>query len=193
MIINSNENRPFPFEAAIVRRTTAIWIENSLFPSSWWKNSFYDGLVNNDEALKELYHELLHADISDFTVGECPTPTEQKDNAKEEEKPLKLFFFDEFNHQKVDSMNSGKSEFANHWKIDAKGLYYMGKHQFLENFKHWLHINGYENYKVSPTSVARETKKLDGITYVQLMKDKVRFRAFIITDKIALANFIKKY
>ena len=193
MIINSNENRPFPFEAAIVRRTTAIWIENSLFPSSWWKNSFYDGLVNNDEALKELYHELLHADISDFTVGECPTPTEQEDNAKEEEKPLKLFFFDEFNHQKVDSMNSGKSEFTNHWKIDAKGLYYMGKHQFLENFKHWLHINGYENYKVSPTSVARETKKLDGITYVQLMKDKVRFRAFIITDKIALANFIKKY
>jgi len=193
MIINSNENRPFPFEAAVVRRTTAIWIESSLFPTSWWTNTFYDGLVNNTEALKELYHELLHADISDFIVGECPTPIEQEDNAKEEEKPLKLFFFDEFNSEKSENMNLGKTEFVNRWKIDVKGMYYMGKQHFLDNFKHWLHINGYENYKVSPASVARETQKLNGITYVRLMKDGVRFRAFVIADKIALAEFIKSY
>ena len=182
LLINSNEYRPIPYEAAVVRRTTMMWIEKAR--SAEWFDELYDNLINDKLAMSELYHELLYADISDFVIGRCPTTKEQEEASMEEVSPLSQYFFDEFNGVASNHYNS-------EWISNKKGETYIDKDVFINNYREWLSDKNYESWKVNPSQVMREVKRLPGIDYKRINRDGQRFRALFITDPQLLSKYVE--
>lgn len=197
MIINSNESRPIPVEPAIVRRVMQLWIQDDLLGGEWFMDNIYgeEGLLQNEDALKELYHELLHTDISSFKVGVCPTPKEQLDCAEEEASPLQQFFFDEFNESHKGDFNKNKcyedQEGATYWTYDGDQIY-MNIHDFVNNFKVWMGAKHFDNWTIAPSQIKREVKRLPSIEIKRRVINGNRVKVIYVNDPKMLGEFIEK-
>ena len=169
-----------------------IWIENSAHDQEWWENVFYGCLVNNKGVITDLYHELLHADISSFKCGKCPTSQEQTECASEEASPLDKFIYNEFNKHKKGDYNVGKTEeYSGSLWICKKGKTFMNKTFFINNFKIWLRENHHDGWIANPAAVMSRIKQLPGVECKQMMDGYDRFQAISIIDTIALADYVE--
>ena len=174
-----------------------LWIQDDLLGAEWFMDNIYGegGLLQNEDALKELYHELLQADISSFKVGVCPTPKEQVDCAEEEDSPLQQFFYDEFNESHKGDFNKNKcyedQEGATCWTYDGDQIY-MNIHDFVNNFKVWTGAKHFDNWTVLPSQIKREVKRLPSIEIKRRVINGNRVKVIYVNDPKILGEFIEK-
>jgi hypothetical protein len=98
--------------------------------------------------------------------------------------PLSQYFFDEFNGVASNHYNS-------EWISNKKGETYIDKDVFINNYREWLSDKNYESWKVNPSQVMREVKRLPGIDYKRINRDGQRFRALFITDPQLLSKYVE--